>query len=86
MDLQDMTDLITAYDGICEVEEALELLTGGYTEEGALGKLNYVCEIIARHAAVFDENENWEESELVQILDSDAPVEQRAKKILGIYE
>ncbi len=86
MELNDMADLIEAYDGLRELEDIMGALNGsggaGY-DEGAMGKLCRITDVIQRNVADKDPEDDWDG--ILRILDDDeTPAEDRAKALLGI--
>ena len=89
MDLQDMTDLVYIYDGLCDMEKALRIIFDGQDaygyDEGAMGKISHICDVIQRNSPIFENpRDNWDDTEFAKIIESDTPPEERAKKLLGM--
>ena len=92
MTLQDMTDLVTIHDGIREIEKAASLLCNAPTaagyEEGALGKLSRVYNMIQRNSKFAGRTEDMEDMKdshgntFPGILDMKISAEERAKMLL----
>ena len=93
MTLEDMTDLIIAHDGITMVEQAALILcdtatAAGY-EEGALGKLSHLYDIILRNSRFKLNGKDMEDVVdeegrcFTDILYLEIPAEERAKLMLG---
>ena len=94
MDLQDMKEIITAFDGAREVEKSANTLSGGITDgeskDGALGKLNCLWNVIERHAVLYQTKSDEEDPTAKFYLiwctatDDTLDAEFRAKIILGL--
>ncbi len=86
MDLVDMINIIEAYDGLRELENAMAAINGssgvGY-EEGAVGKLYRITDIIWRNVKDIDPDEDWDRI-LREIDNAAIPAQIRAQKIIGI--
>lgn len=92
MSLEDMTDLVTIYDGLLMMEDAIELLTGvklsGAYYDGAQGRLTHIFSIIDRNSKFYAPDEDYDSVKdeqgrgLDDILDLDLPAEERAKLLM----
>ena len=92
MKLEDMEDLVIINDGITEVEEAASLLCNAPTavsyNEGALGKLSKVYDLIRRNSKFYDDSKDLEEitdeegRTMIDILNMDIPAMERAKMLM----
>ena len=93
MNVKDMTDLIHAAEGVKGLEEALQIichipLAVGY-EEGALGKLSRIYDIIHRNSRfyhpeaddIYDVRDEQGRN-IYDILEMDAPAEEKASMLL----
>ena len=85
-----MTDLIYIYDGLTEMEKALSIMTGSdevyMYEEGAMGKLARVMDIIQRNTDLYnpEQDDDIESSEFAKVLDDKSLTpEERAKRIFN---
>ena len=89
MNLQDMTDIITAYDGVREVEKGVELLSGK-SKNGAIDKLSSLWNVIERNSVLYQTKGKDEDFTLKFYLiwctvnDSSLDAEFRAKIILNL--
>lgn len=93
MNVKDMTDLITIYDGVEEIEKIMELLCGtneacGYNE-GALGKLSNIFNVIHRNSKLYkpdygelDNIKDEHGNSILDILDMKISAEERAKMLI----
>ena len=89
MDEKTMYELLEIYDAVMELEEVEEMLTGttistGY-EEGIMGKLSYVFQIIARYSPLFTPDVDFEITDFGRVLeDDDLDNHEKARILLGI--
>ncbi len=92
MTLQDMTDLILISDAEEELEQIMVIMYGtafavGY-DEGALGKISRVFDVIWRNCRLYNDKRSIEECldgegrNIFEILKMDLPAEERAKLLL----
>lgn len=92
MTLTDIRDLILVYDGLRDIERCIVLLCNqdmaiGY-EDGALGKLSRIYDVIYRNSALYDPEVDIDEARdsegrnLIDILEMDVNAEERAKMLL----
>ncbi|WP_026665629.1 hypothetical protein [Butyrivibrio sp. FC2001] len=85
MDLQDMTDFITAYDGMNEIIDGVEMISGERCGDGALDKISNLVEVIIKYAVHYDKVNDPDHEKIYKILDDDRfEPEERAKRLLGI--
>ena len=87
MDLKTMTDLVYIYEGMEDLEEIMERLSGVSMfmyEEGPLGMISHVYDALRRNTAFYNpDNEEWEE-EIDRILDDDSiDEEEKARRLLA---
>ena len=92
MDIKDMAELIMAHDGVRELEKAVVLLNRGATaaayDEGALGKLSHIYNVILKNTRLYDADMNVEDAvdeqgrSILEILDLNIPAVKRAEMLL----
>ena len=82
MTQQDMIDLLRINDAVDELDALLERISGTI-EEGMIGELRLVSEIIARNSAIWDRNLNFYEQEIGDILDQRENYEERDRRLMG---
>ena len=92
MNLKDMTDLVTAHDGLMEANKAASILCLEYFSEsigvGALGKVERLFDVIYRNSKFFSLNGDIEEKRddegrsIIDILDLNISAEKRALMIM----
>ncbi|WP_026658589.1 hypothetical protein [Butyrivibrio sp. AC2005] len=84
MDLQDMTDLVTAYDGLNEIIDGVEIICGERYGDGALDKVSSLIGIIIRYSSLLDMENDPDHVNIYKILDDTSlEPEERAKRLLG---
>ena len=92
MELKDMVDLLHIYDATEDIEQIANDLSGGSNfghgyDDGIVGKLTRVRDIIYRNSPIYDEFEDFETQPLGKVLNARGMAyEERAKIILGLDE
>ena len=96
MNLKDMTDLVMAYDGVKEVENAIGILTsscvGTTYEKGecAVGKLAYIWDVIMRNSKLYQKKEDDKDFDMMfhtlfsVVNDKTMTAEERARIVLTL--
>ncbi len=88
MDERTMFELLEIYDAKEELHQVLEMLAGmdcsiGY-DDGVLGKLSRVTDIIKRHSPLHHTEEDYDESGFWKILEDETiDNHQKAGRLLG---
>ena len=92
LELKDMVDLLHIYDATEDIEQIANDLSGGSNfghgyDDGIVGKLTRVRDIIYRNSPIYDEFEDFETQPLGKVLNARGMAyEERAKIILGLDE
>ncbi len=91
MDERTMFELLEIYDAVCKAEEIEVILTGDSItvgpEDGILGKMSYITEIIARFSPVYGKEEEYEKSYFRRVLeDGEMDNHRKARILLGLAE
>ncbi|WP_029318885.1 hypothetical protein [Butyrivibrio sp. AE3004] len=85
MDLQDMTNLVTAYEGIDEIIDGVEMICGERCGDGALDKISSLVDLIIKYSVYHDEKNDPDHEKIYKILEDDRfEPEERAKRLLGM--